>query len=190
MSTSLWIDVANTPPTVALAAPLPSFRYSVGDTIDIDLTATDTEDGTLTGASIFSEVRMIHLGHFHPVTEFSGATSSFLAEDHGSDDTYYQVISTATDAFGRSTTTTADILPEKRTVTVTSVPAGATISLDGVQRTTPYSWLSIVGGHHEMEAPADLLSGGLPYAFDQWVHGQKTGNEQYFTFDTNGTAPS
>lgn len=184
VSTSLWIDVANTPPTDVLDAPTSDFRYSIGDTIDLAISAGDNEDGPLTGTSIFTEVRLIHLGHFHPVIEFTGRSASFTADDHGSDDTYYEVISTATDSFGRSTTTTTDILPNKTTVTLASRPSGATISVDGSQRTTPYSWLSIVGGHHEVDAPADLFIGNDPYAFDAWTQGTTITAQQFSTFDT------
>ena len=40
-----------------------------------------------------------------------------------------------------------------------------------MQRTTPYSWPSIVGGHHEVDAPADLFTAGKSYTFDQWTQG-------------------
>jgi glucose/arabinose dehydrogenase len=184
VSTNVWIDVANTPPTVALTGPAPSFRYSIGDAINLDLAANDAEDGSLSGNSVFTQVRLIHLGHFHPVLDFYGTSASFTALDHDSDDTFYEVISTATDSFGRSTTTTTDILPNKTTVMLSSSASGATISVDGVQRTTPYSWPSIVGGHHELDAPADLFVGGQPYAFDQWSQGTTIGAQQFFTFDT------
>src|SRR4029079_16123730 len=119
---------------VSLEAPSPDFRYSIGDTIDRAVAAGDNEDGPLSGTSIFTQVRLIPLGHFHPVIDFSGSSASFIAEDHDSDDTYYEVISTATDSFGRSTTTITNILPDKTTVTLESNPPGATISVDGSQR--------------------------------------------------------
>jgi glucose/arabinose dehydrogenase len=184
VSTDLWIDVANTPPTVSLASPSPSFRYSIGNTINLTIAAHDAEDGTLSGNRVFTQVRLIHLGHFHPAKDFYGTSASLTADDHDSDDTFYEVISTATDSFGRPTTTTTDILPNKTTVTLSSSPSGATVSLDGVQRMTPYSWPSIVGGHHEVDAPADLFTGGKPYAFDLWSQGTTIGTQQFFSFDT------
>ena len=187
VSTSLWIDVANTAPTVALTGPSPSFRYSIGSTISLTIGANDADDGALTGNHVFSQVRLIHLGHFHPLLDFFGTSASFVAEDHDSDDTFYEVISTATDSFGRSTTTTTDILPNKKTVTLASSPSGATIAVDGVQRTTPYSWLSIVGGHHEVDAPADFFTGDQSYAFDQWTQGSTIGTQKFFEFVTPAT---
>ena len=38
--------------------------------------------------------------------------------------------------------------------------------LDGVQATTPYNFMSIVNGHHEVDAPVDLAVGGAPVGVD------------------------
>ena len=111
-----------------------------------------------------------------------------IVVDHGSDDTYYEVITTATDHFGRSTTATFDILPDKQPVSITSTPPGAVVSVDGVQATTPYNFMSIVNGHHEVDAPVDLALGGNPRVFDQWTQGSTAANTEFFAFDTRPTA--
>jgi glucose/arabinose dehydrogenase len=187
VETDLWIDVANTPPTVSLTSPASSLRYSIGDTISVGLNAQDAEDGALTGTAVSSQIRLIHLGHFHPVTDFTGTSASFTVEDHGSDDTYYEVITTATDHFGRSTTQTFDILPNKQPVSITSSPPGAVVSVDGVQATTPYNFMSIVNGHHEVDAPADLALPGDPRTFDRWTQGSTEAFTEFFTFNTPAT---
>jgi glucose/arabinose dehydrogenase len=190
VATDLWIDVVNTPPAISLTSPAPSLRYVIGDSITLGLDAQDAQDGALTGADVSTQVRLIHLGHFHPVIDFTGTSASFDVVDHGSDDTYYEVIATATDHFGRSTTSTFDILPEKQPVSITSTPPGAVVSIDGVQATTPYNFMAIVNGHHEVDAPVDLALGGDQRVFDQWTQGSTTANTEFFAFDTppDGTA--
>jgi glucose/arabinose dehydrogenase len=190
VATDLWIDVMNTPPTIAMTSPSSSLRYAIGDSITVGLDAQDAQDGTLTGSRVSTQVRLIHLGHFHPVIDFTGTSASFDVVDHGSDDTYYEVIATATDHFGRSTTATFDILPDKQPVSITSTPPGAVVSIDGVQATTPYNFMSIVNGHHEVDAPVDLVAGGAQLVFDQWTRAATTTSTEFWTFDTplTGTA--
>ncbi len=190
VETDLWIDVANTPPTVSLLSPDPSFRYAIGDTINVHVDAEDTQDGPIPDAQISTQVRLIHLDHFHPITDFTGRTASFAALDHGSDFTFYEIITTATDNFGRTTTSTFDILPNKQPVTITSTPPGVTVSVDGDQATTPYTFMSIVNEHHEIDAPADLTVGSSHYAFNEWTQGAVSDNGEFYDFNTpaNGTA--
>ena len=187
VSSSVWIDVANTPPTIAFTSPSPSLRYRIGDTISLALDAEDQQDGALSDADVFSQVRLIHLGHFHPVIDFNGTSASFHVDDHGSDDTYYEVISTATDHFGRSTTSTTMILPDKQPVSITSTPPGAVVSVDGVQVTTPHNFASIIGEHHEIDAAADLTVGTGHHTFDRWTMGSTTANTEFFSFVTPST---
>jgi glucose/arabinose dehydrogenase len=191
VETDLWIDVANTPPTVSLLSPSPSFRYAIGDTINLHVDAQDTQDGPLPDAQISTQVRLIHLDHFHPITDFTGRTASFVALDHGSDFTFYEIITTATDDFGRTTTSTFDILPNKQPVTISSTPPGVTLSVDGDQATTPYTFMSIVNEHHEIDAPAaDLTVGNAHYAFNEWTQGAVSDNGEFYDFNTPPTGTS
>ena len=184
VETDLWIDVANTPPTIALLSPGPSSHYAIGDTINLQLDAEDAQDGRLPDSQISTQVRLIHLDHFHPITDFTGRTASFTVLDHGSDFTFYEIITTATDDFGRTTTSTFDILPNKQPVTISSSPPGVTLSVDGDQATTPYTFMSIVNEHHEIDAPADLAVGSSHFAFNEWTQGSVSDNGEFYDFNT------
>jgi hypothetical protein len=56
-------------------------------------------------------------------------------------------------------------------VTIKSVPSGLTVSVDGVEQVTPYTFTPIVGSQREAAAPQTATLNGTNYAFDSWTVG-------------------
>ena len=178
------IDVGNSPPDVSFEAPLPTGSYRVGDTIPIEISASDPEDGPLGGTSVTWDVLLHHLGHIHPMQSGTGTTGSFFAADHDSDDTFLEFVATATDSLGRSTTVSELLNPEKVSVTLTSDPSGAALVLDGQPMTTPVVLQSIVGGHHSLSAATSAVDATGTRPFDAWTSARFTGTTPALDFFT------
>jgi glucose/arabinose dehydrogenase/PKD repeat protein len=183
---TVLVDVGNSPPVVAFDAPLPGTTYRIGDTIPIEISATDAEDGDLGGTSVTWDVILHHLGHIHPMQSGTGTTGSFFAADHDSDDTFLEFVATATDSLGRSTTVNEFLNPKKVSVTLTSDPAGAALVLDGQPMTAPVVLQSIVGGHHSLSTATTAVDATGTRAFDAWTSARLSSTTpaiDYFTPD-------
>ncbi len=172
----LQIDVGLRPPVVTLTQPTASLRFRIGTTVPVAISATDAQDGNLSGDSVSTAVTYWTGGHVFPVTDFTGLTGSFVAADNGFVLAFYRVTTTATDSAGLSTTVVATVLPQTVAVTIGSAPSGAPVVVDGVARTTPYTFSTIVGSAREAVAPKTFAAGGATNTFEAWTvgHGAPT----------------
>ncbi|MDQ1465877.1 MAG: hypothetical protein QOH10_292, partial [Actinomycetota bacterium] len=169
----LLIDVGIQPPVVKITAPSNTLRFRIGDTIGVTVKATDPQDGALAGDMISTRVDYWTGGHVYPVTDFNGQAGSFVAADNGFPNAFYRITTTATDSAGLSTVATHDVLPLTVQVTIASSPSGLTLAVDGVQRRTPYTFLTIVGSAREAAAPKTAKLGGTTYTFASWRVGSR-----------------
>jgi hypothetical protein len=83
-----------------------------GQTVTYSGSATDPDEGTLPPADLDWTVLLHHNTHVHTHTEGTGATGSFVVENHGPIGTFsYEILLTATDASGlsRSTSVTVNV---------------------------------------------------------------------------------
>jgi glucose/arabinose dehydrogenase len=110
-STSMIVNAGNTPPAIAFVTPLAGTTYGVGETLPVELVATDVEDGALSGASVTWRVLLHHLGHLHYLPLEEGTSGSFVVPDHGAD-SFISIVATATDSLGAETTTEVTPTPE------------------------------------------------------------------------------
>lgn len=179
---TVTIDVGNSAPTVEFTGVPESYR--IGDTLPINIVADDAEDGPLSGASIEWDVIVHHLGHIHFEQSGTGTTGSYDVTDHDSDDTFLELQATATDSFGRETTVSELLQPEKVDVTVMSDPSSLTVVVDGQEQTTPYTWASIIGGSHQVSAPDTVTGLSGDRSFDRWASSQLSGSDATFGFTT------
>ncbi|UOG73407.1 PQQ-dependent sugar dehydrogenase [Hymenobacter tibetensis] len=172
---TLTITTPNTAPTAQILTPATGATYVAGSTISFSGSATDAEDGTLPASAFVWQVNLHHDTHVHDGTPFSqGArTGTFVIPNSGelSDNVFYRLILTVTDAGGRTTTTFRDILPQKSTFTLATNPAGLSLTLDGTARTTPVSIVGVEGVLRTLEAPSTQTAGGVTYAFVSWSNG-------------------
>jgi PKD repeat protein len=160
---SLLISVGALP-TVSFAQPATGLKFKIGDTIPVQVSATDAFGTPITGNALHTQIFYWTGGHVYPVTEIYGSSGSFDTADQGFVNAYYQVVTTATDSNSLSTTVARLVMPKLARVSVVSSPPGITISVDGTNRRTPYSFSTIVGSQREVAAPATVTSGGTNFA--------------------------
>ena len=78
---------------------------------------------------------------------------------------------TTTDSSGLTHLSTRDIVPNKATLTLGSSISGLQVNLDGQPKTTPYSFVGVVGFIRTLEAPIQQNLGGKPHQFQSWSDG-------------------
>jgi glucose/arabinose dehydrogenase len=131
----------NTAPSVGITSPSSSTRFSVGQSITVQASATDAQDGTLPGSSLRWTVRIRHNNHTHPYKTGTGNSITVTMpapEDLAATETsWLEVILIATDSQGLSSRVTQRLLPKIVNVNFASSPSGRNLSVNGVTITTP-----------------------------------------------------
>jgi glucose/arabinose dehydrogenase/endonuclease YncB( thermonuclease family) len=162
--------VPNQPPVPSISAPPATLQPRVGDVVSYSGSATDPEDGPLPGTSLSWRILLHHCPggtcHLHILTTATGAGGSFTVPDHG-DDTYYEVVLTATDSAGLTGTASVIIQPVTVQITLNTTPAGLQLVYDGVSGPAPLTRRTIVGSTHTFYAPSPQGSLG----FAAWSDG-------------------
>jgi glucose/arabinose dehydrogenase len=168
---------ANQAPTGTITQPVAGTLYSAGNVITYAGTATDPEDGTLSGAAFTWRVDFHHDTHTHPfIPPTSGTSGSFTIPATGetSANVWYRIYLTVQDSGGLTHTTQRDILPRTVRLTLATNPAGLQLTLDGQPLATPFSFDSVVGMVRDLEATTPQTSGGTTYGFLTWSDGGAT----------------
>ncbi|MDQ6907407.1 MAG: PQQ-dependent sugar dehydrogenase, partial [Chloroflexota bacterium] len=159
------------PPVATITAPGPSLTYKVGDTIAFSGSATDSLDGDVPPSDLSWQVIVHHCPgncHTHFLLRRSGvAADSFTIPDHG-DNSYFEIILTATNSAGVPNSNSVSLHPQTARVTLQTSPTGLPIVYDGgVTYTTPHTFDSVVGSRHTITAPASSDS----TSFVSWSDG-------------------
>jgi glucose/arabinose dehydrogenase len=146
-SGTIRIDVGNTPPQPAIALPAAGQTFAVGQTISLQGSAFDSEDGDLAGSALSWRVLLHHNTHTHNfLAPTSGFGLTFQAPPpenlEAAATSYLEVFLTATDSAGRSTTATRNLMPRLVPITFEADPAGAVLRIDNAQVTTPATFMS------------------------------------------------
>jgi glucose/arabinose dehydrogenase len=166
--------IVGTPPVGTIITPATGTKYDAGDTISFSGSATDVQDGTLPNSAFKWTILLHHNTHTHPFLEFDGVkTGSFIIPriSETSDDVWYRIYLTVKDSTGLSHLSTRDVLPNKATITLnTSIP-GMQVLLDGQPRTTPSSFVGVVGITRNLQVPLEQVLNGNTYRFDSWSDG-------------------
>ena len=165
---------AGSRPTATILSPTDGASFKAGDVITFSGSATDAEDGTLPASAYTWKIDFLHEGHVHPGTPITGVTSgTFTIPTTGHDfsgNTRYQVSLTVTDSSGLQSTSSVTVFPQKVNLNFATVPAGATVFLDGIAHTGPFVYDTLVGFNHTIEAPNQTI-GGNTYTFASWSDG-------------------
>ena len=128
------VTVGSVLPTPAIDLPADGTSVRPGQTINYHGSATDPEDGNLTGSALQWTVLLHHNTHVHTFVGGSGSSGSFVAENHGPIGTFsYEVILTATDSSGLKTSTSVNI-PVVADTSPPSAPPGLTATKNGSNR--------------------------------------------------------
>lgn len=161
-------------PLATILTPAAGTLFSGDETFFYSGTATDPEDGVLGGAAFTWQVDYF-TGAAPPrpfVPATTGATEGTFTipsrTPYTLPDVFYRLYLTVRDSNGLTTTTTQDLLPRTAELTLTTVPVGLTVKLDGQPRTTPRTVESVVGIIRSLSAPAFQVQQGKIYDFVSW----------------------
>jgi len=170
-SANVTIEVGN-PPLGTITSPSTGLKYNAGDVINFVGTGIDTQDNSALPDSAFEWTIIFHHNtHTHPFTEFSGITQgAFTIPTLGetASDVWYRIQLTTTNSIGLSRTVSTDVTPNTSTVTIDSDVTGLQVKLDGQPKTTPTSFVGVVGQVRELQAVTPQNLGGVTYEFKNW----------------------
>ncbi|MEY2522517.1 MAG: hypothetical protein QOJ66_1082 [Ilumatobacteraceae bacterium] len=164
---------ANTPPVATIVSPAADLLFSVGQTLVLNATATDAEDGALPDTALSWTVLLHHNTHTHPyLSPTSGNDITIKApapEDLAATKTSYLEINlTVTDSQGLTTTVTRLVYPHLVDVTFATDPPGLTLDVNDVTVTGPETVTSWAGYVLAVSAPTPQSAGGQSWGFSSW----------------------
>ena len=139
---SVDITVDNAPPTPIISTPgEDQVEFSVGDSIRLVASATDSEDGALPSTAFSWEIRESHGGFYHTIASKEGSDVTFVTRSpvgrEDADTAVVEAIVTATDSRGLSSTATKVLRPKIQTIQVDSEPSGLEVIVFGQVVQTP-----------------------------------------------------
>jgi glucose/arabinose dehydrogenase len=170
------IQAGNSPPTAVIETPATGSTFAVGQTISFSGGATDEDQGSLPASALRWRLQQYHCYtldscHVHVVQEWNGVTEgSFPAPDHEYP-SYLELVLTATDEGGLSTTTTRRIDPRTVDLTFTSNPPGLQVAVGSAVQTTPFTRTVIQGSENTVSGITPQTGAGVPYVFAAWSDG-------------------
>ena len=172
-SSPITISVGNRP-VATITSPIDGAFFRAGDVISFAGGATDTEDGTLPASAFTWNIDFLHEGHVHPGTPITGTKSgTFVIPTTGHDfsgNTRYRITLTVTDSSGLVDTKSVIIWPTKVNLSFATAPSGLTLYLDGIAKTTPFVYDTLVGFTHNIDA-RNQSANGNNYTFASWSDG-------------------
>lgn len=171
------IDAGNNPPAPTIELPAPGTRFRVGQTITLNGTATDPEDGPLPDSALSWRVLRSHDTHFHPFVEptsgngitFTAPAPEDLAATENSD---LRIRLTATDSKGLKRTALRILRPKIVNVTFNTQPTGLDLVVNGFTITGPTTLASWQAYALNVNAPTQVDDGGQEWAFSSWSNGR------------------
>ena len=173
LSTPVSISVGS-PPTATILSPQDGSFFVAGDVISYSGDGTDPDVGTLPASAFTWTIDFLHEGHVHPGAAQTGVKSgTFTIPTSGHDfsgNTRYRITLTVRDSTGLTDTRSVLIYPRKVNLSFSTAPAGLTVYVDGVAKTTPFVYDTLSGFSHTVEA-RNQASGGTSYTFGSWSDG-------------------
>lgn len=168
------------PPTATIDAPTSSYRWRVGDEIELDASAEDSEGNPInTPLSYYWVTRMAHCPdpayptacHVHPLQTFSGIRRpEFIAPQHDYP-SYIEALLWVSDGRGLSGFARSEILPRTVSISAASDPPGVELLVGSTKKVAPFSTAEIDGSEILISAPATAQVGGRSYAWRGWSDG-------------------
>jgi glucose/arabinose dehydrogenase/PKD repeat protein len=145
---ALTIVSGNTAPVPVITSPAEGATFAVGQTLTLNGTASDAEDGQFPASALSWRVWLFHRDHRHPyVGPVSGNGITFTGpppEDlQAATNSYLIVELTVTDSDGMSTMVSRTIQPRSVALTFKTKPAGLRLVVAGTNvfgPTTVLSW--------------------------------------------------
>lgn len=160
------------PPTATMSSPASGKTFSVGEVMRLSGSGVDSSGKALSSSQLFWEVRLQHASHWHPFLDRRAGNSFNLfpapkPEDFiAATNSYLKVILYAVDADGLTTAVERNIMPASRRVSLSSVPSGLKVLLDGYPVVTPQTVTT--WANNSIWLDVDDQS---PYVFKSWSDG-------------------
>src|SRR6266550_4640627 len=172
---TVTINVSNAAPTAVIDAPAAGTQWQVGDQISFSGHATDPQQGTIPAAKLDWTMVLHHCPsncHTHTLQTFAGvASGTFVAPDHDYP-SYLELILTATDDGGLTSTASLQLDPRTVGLTFQTIPTGLGISVGSYgSSATPFTRTVIVGSANTLTATSPQILGGTNYTFGTWSDG-------------------
>lgn len=181
---AIVVSSGNEAPVPTIVGPGNSYR--AGQLLEVQGSAIDPEDGTLSPAQLSWTVLFRHSTHTHP---FLGPVSgtgniSFVIPDAGETGTNvsYEVRLSATDTRGVTRTAVREFLPVLSSIEVQTDPPGSRVLLDGNSIATPASIDGVVGLRRRLDP---IAPPGLD--FFKWADGQLASAKPFTFHDSSQT---
>ena len=173
---TIRIDPGDTPPVPEIIVPADGDTFAVGQTITLSGSATDPDEGPLADSALTWEVRQHHAQHFHPFLEATSGNNIDILTPEPEDllaatNSYLEVLLTATDSNGVSTTVSRIVQPEKVNLTFESAPSGLDLTLDGTTVATPSTVVSWANHSLVVEAADQTDATGTVWNWESWSDG-------------------
>jgi glucose/arabinose dehydrogenase len=160
----------NKPPTGAITAPSPTARFAVGQTITLQATGLDPEDGNLPGDRLRWTVQIRHNDHYHPYFTARGRSVTLkmpAPEDLAATETsWLEVTLVVADLQGLTTTITQKLLPRLVDVSFATSPTGRNLTVNGATFAAPKTFKSWPNYELRVAAPNQGSS-----VFQSWSDG-------------------
>ncbi|MEU4694006.1 discoidin domain-containing protein [Actinoplanes sp. NPDC023714] len=173
---TVQIQAGNSPPAATISTPAAGTTFAVGQTLSFTGGASDPNQGTLPASALRWRLLQYHCYtadncHIHTVQEWNGvAGASFPAPDHEYP-SYLELVLTATDAGGLSSTVTRRLDPRTVDLTFTGNPPGTQVAFGGAALTTPFTRRVIQGSANTVSGITPQTTGGVPYVYAAWSDG-------------------
>jgi glucose/arabinose dehydrogenase len=173
---TVLIQPGNDGPTAFIDTPGAGVTWKVGDTIAFSGHAIDPQQGSLPASALTWRLRMQHCYtasdcHAHSLQTWTGtATGSFVAPNHEFP-SYLELELTANDNQGQAAKVVRRLDPKTVTLTFTSSPPGAKLTVNAKTVTAPFSVTVIQGSTNTVSAPSALVSGSATSGFTIWSDG-------------------
>ena len=157
------------PPSAIIQFPPDGYQFSVGELIRLKGSGADSFNKSLTPTQLFWEVNIQHSTHFHPFMQLqSGDNFTFSPAPEPEDfmaatNSLLQIIMSAVDSMGLSTTIIRYIHPKKVFVDIESNVPGLKILAGDFAVTTPATITT--WQHQNLKLEAETQG---PYTFQSW----------------------
>ncbi len=175
-------------PVARILQPLVSTTYQGGGTISYAGEALSASQKPLANATLTWWIDFHHEDHVHPALDpVTGPTSGaykVARVGETSTDVWYRVHLRATDVSGLTAESWVDVKPQVSTVTISSKPAGALITIDGQLQQTTLTFPAVVGMLRTVSTKPYLAASNGFYKFSGWSNGQTS---NLFTYEIPGT---
>jgi hypothetical protein len=176
---SVTVTTGNAPPTVDITSPAGTTTWAVGDAVGFAATASDPEDGALTGGAVTWRVRLLTCDAAgedcvtRRIDPYTGTSGTAIAPDwSGEGNTLLEFEVTATDSAGATAVDRVRLRPRTVTLTFDTQPRGLGLVVGSAEaRATPFTRTVIVGSENSFSAPSPQSLDGTTYRFTSWADG-------------------